>query len=83
MMGWYPTLVISFRSTRHSRSICTNHRYLIGWINLFASERSFGSFAAFATPALLREESGDPSAVDEIAGTGEEEAEEEVEEDTE
>ena len=62
-----PTLIVCFGSARDGRTISSQYRYLIGWIDLLASQRALRALAALPSTALLREECGDPSAVDEVA----------------
>ena len=76
-----PALVVSLGASRHSRSICTSHGHLIGWVNRLSSSRSLRALAALASSLLLWEQGGDPGVVDEVAGSTEGACEEEVQED--
>ena len=78
-----PALIIRLCPTRDSWAIRTDNTDLISGINfLRTTRRSLGALAAFAATALLGEQSADPGAVDEVAGTGEGGEEEKVEEDS-
>ena len=72
MPGRNPTLIVSFSTRGYRGSIGSKNRHLVGGIHLLRLARRFlGSFAAFASTFLLREESGNPSAVDEVASASE------------
>ena len=65
-----------------SWAICADNRDLVGRVDLLASTGgSLSALAALAAPLLLREQSSDPSVVDEVADATESGEEEEVEED--
>lgn len=65
-----PALIVSFSTRSHRRSIGSDDRYLVRWIHLLRlAGRLLGSLGALATATLLWEESGDPSAIDEVADT--------------
>ena len=82
MSRWDPALIIRFGSARHRRAIRANNADLVSGVDFLRAAGGFlGALAAFAATAFLREEGGDPGAVDEIAGAGEGGKEEEVEED--
>lgn len=67
-----PTLIISFSTRGYRWSIGSEDRHLVSWIHLLRlARRSLSSFAAFASTFLLWEESGYPSAVDEVASSSE------------
>lgn len=65
-----------------SWAIGTDNAGLVGRVDLLCSlRRALGTLAALATTLLLGEQSGDPGLVDEVAGSGEDTGEDEVEED--
>lgn len=82
MMRGNPTLIVSLSPTRHRRSISAQHTDLVTRVDFLASTGgTFRALAAFSVLSFLREECRDPGAVDEVASSGENGGEEEVEED--
>jgi len=79
---WDPRRIKGLRSRRHRWSISTNNGNLLCRINLLCALcRCLGPLSAFATALCLWEEGFDPSAVDEVAGSGEDGEQEDVKED--
>lgn len=77
-----PALVVGLRSGGDSRAISANNADLIGRVDLLGpSRRALGALTTLSATLLLREEGGDPGVVDEVAGSGEDAKEDEVEED--
>lgn len=82
----YPTLIVRFGccSARDGGAIGAQDGHLIARIDAFAPRRGFagagGVFPAGAGAPFLREEGGDPGAVDEVTCAAEDGGEEEVEE---
>ena len=84
MLGGDPALVEStgLCAAGDGRAVGTNNGDLVGGVDLLGlAGGALGALAALAAALLLGEESGDPSVVDEVAGTGKDTAEDEVEED--
>jgi hypothetical protein len=78
---WNPALIKSLGTARDSGSISSNNRNLLRRIDFLASlGRTLSTFPSLSATSLLWEKSRDPSAVDKVAGTGEESCEEEVKE---
>lgn len=66
-----PALIICLGAARDGWSITTDNADLLSRLDLLGtSAGALGALATLATTALLGEESGDPGAVDEVAGTG-------------
>lgn len=64
-----PALVIRLGAAGDRGSVGPYNRDLVRRINFLRSERRLlGPFTSFSTTALLREESADPGAVDEVTG---------------
>lgn len=77
-----PALVVSLSTAGDGRAISTNNADLVGGVDLLGTTRgALGALTTLAAAALLREESGDPGVVDEVAGTAKDGGENEVEED--
>ena len=82
MMRRNPTLIISLSSARHRRSVSPQNTDLVRRVDFLASTGgTFGALAAFSVLSFLREECRDPGIIDEVASSGENGGEEEVEED--
>ena len=81
--GWDPALVVGIGASSNSWPICPDNRYLLAWVHrLGAAGRSFRALATLAAALLLREQRGDPSVVDEEAGSSKSGEQEEVQENT-
>ena len=80
--SWDPALVVGIGASGDSRAISTHNRYLLARVHrLGAAGRSFRALATLAAALLLREQRGDPSVVDEEAGSSKCGEQEEVQED--
>lgn len=81
-MGRDPGLVVGGGTAGDSWAISADNADLLGRVDLLGTARgALGTLAALAATLLLREEGGDPGVVDEVHGTSEDTAEDEVEED--
>lgn len=79
--GGDPALIVGLGARRDSRTVSADNGNLVSRVDgLGALRRSLGALATLATALLLREQSRDPSVVDEVAGAGENGSENEVEE---
>lgn len=84
MTGRDPALIVglSLSARGDGWAIGTDNADLVGGVDLLgALGGALCALATLATALLLREESSDPGAVDEVTGTGEDTSEDKVEED--
>lgn len=82
--GRDPALIVglSLSARGDGWAIGTDNADLVGGVDLLgALGGALCALATLATALLLREESSDPGAVDEVTGTGEDTSEDKVEED--
>ena len=80
---WDPALVVSRRGGGNGGAISADNADLLGWIDFLGSlGRALCALATLTASLLLGEQGGDPSLVNEIAGTSKSASEDKVEEDT-